>query len=147
MSMRRLRSEDWEEESGQTTVLILGMVAILLMLAAVIIGATSVNVQARQLLSEADAAASAAAVSAQPVPGAPQLSQTQIRAAAEQYLEDAQAEQRHLNVEVAEVWASPGGETISVQLRAQAELPGLRWVLPARVEISAESRARITLTR
>lgn len=145
--MRVVKRADWGQESGQTTVLVLGMVAILLMLAAVIISATSVNVQARQLLSEADAAASAAAVSAQPVPGAPQLSQSQIRAAAEQYLEDAQADQRHLNVEVAEVWASEGGETLSVRLRAHAELPALRWVLPAQVEITAESHARITLTR
>lgn len=147
MSMLGLRRQDWEEESGQTTLLILGMVTILLMLAAVVISATSVNVQARQLLSEADAAVSAAAASAPPVPGAPQLTEGQVRSAAEQYLSDSGAFDRHAGVEVIDAWMSSGGETISVQLGAQAELPGLRWALPARVEITAESHARITLSR
>ena len=147
MSMLGRCRRDWDEESGQTTVLILGLVTILLMLAAVIIGATSVNVQARQLLSEADAAASAAAASAQPAPGTPQLTQNQIRTAAEEYLADSGAHQRHAQVEVIDAWVSSGGETISVQLSAQAELPGLRWALPASVEITAESHARITISR
>lgn len=145
--MLRRKRQVRETEDGQTTVLILGMVAILLMLAAVIIGATTVNVQARQLLSEADAAASAAAVSAQPVAGAPQLTQDQIRAAAEDYLTDAGAHTRHTGLEVVDTWVSPGGETISVELGARAELPGIRWVLPASVEITAESHARIAISR
>ncbi len=135
------------QESGQTTVLILGMVSIVLMLAAVIIGASVVNVESRQLLSEADAAASAAALAAQPAPGAAQLTEQQIIAAAQDYLTEAEAHHRHPGLEVTGASISPAGETITVELRADAELPVLRWVLPATVEVTAESHARISVNR
>ncbi|TLP75487.1 hypothetical protein [Nesterenkonia sphaerica] len=135
------------DESGQTTVLILGMMTILLMFAAVILGATVVNGEARKLLSEADGAASAAAIAAQPAPGVPQISDQQIRAAAEQHFEQAGSHQRHVGLAVIEAGTSPGGETIHLRLRSEAQLPGLRWVLPAGVEVTAESHARVAINR
>ncbi|TLP96037.1 hypothetical protein FEF26_09615 [Nesterenkonia salmonea] len=142
-----MKRHDPTDDSGQTTVLILGMVSILLMFTAVILGATVVNADARQLLSEADGAASAAAHSAQPAPGTPQITEQQIRSAAEQHLADAGAHERHTGLTVVGAGTSPGGETVYLQLRAEAELPGLRWVLPASVEITAESHARIAISR
>lgn len=140
-----------DEESGQTTVLILGVVTIVLMLSAVILGATSVNMAARQLLSEADGAASAAAYSAQS--GAthatrlPHASTDQAAAAAEAHLRETQAHQRHTNLRVAGAWVSDSGETVHVELAATTELPVLGWVLPAQVEVRADSHARITINR
>ncbi|RJN33045.1 hypothetical protein [Nesterenkonia natronophila] len=135
------------DEAGQTTVLILGMMSTLLMFAAVILGATMVNGEARQLLSEADGAVSAAAVAAQPVPGAPQITEQQVRTAAEQHLAGAGAHERHAGLAVIDAGTSPGGQTIYLHLRAEAQLPGLRWVLPSGVEVTAESHARIAINR
>lgn len=139
------------DESGQTTVLILGMVTIVLMLSAVILGVTTVNMAARQLLAEADGAASAAAHAAQSggagSSGLPGASSGQVAAAAEDHLRDTQAHQRHRNLAVTSAWVSPTGETVHVELSASAELPVLGWVLPASVEVSADSHARLTLNR
>ncbi|NDK33019.1 hypothetical protein [Nesterenkonia haasae] len=147
MTLDRMTAHDPKDDSGQTTVLILGMASILLMFAAAILGATVVNADTRQLLSEADGAASAAAYSAQPAPGTPHISEHEIRSAAEQHLADAGAHERHTGLTVIDAGTSPGGETIYLQLRAESELPGLRWVLPASVEITAESHARIAINR
>ncbi|WP_150463073.1 hypothetical protein [Nesterenkonia ebinurensis] len=147
MSRRGRTQQALAEESGQTTVLILGLVSIVLMLAAVIISASIVNVESRKLLSEADAAASSAALAAQPAPGTPQLTEQQIVAAAQDYLSEAEAHHRHHDLAVTGASISGGGDTITVELRAEAELPVLRWVLPATVEVTAESHARITVNR
>lgn len=144
-------SQRCTEESGQTTVLILGVVTIVLMLSAVILGATTVTMTARQLLAEADGAASAAAHAAQSggagPSGLPSASPGQIAAAAEDHLQQTQAHQRHRNLAVTSAWVSPTGETVHVELAATAELPVLGWVLPAGVEVSADSHARLTLNR
>lgn len=147
MRRRILSAHNSHDETGQTTVLILGMVSVVLVFAAVILGATTVNAQARHLLSEADGAASAAALAAQPAPGTPQITEQQIRSAAEQHLAESGAHQRHRGLHVVDTGTSPGGETIYLQLSAQAELPGLRWVLPATIEVTAESHARIAINR
>jgi hypothetical protein len=147
MSPNKATTHSFGDESGQTTVLILGMMSALLMFAAVILGATVVNGEARQLLSEADGAASAAAVAAQPAPGVPQITEQQIRTAFEQHLVEAGAHERHAGLAVIDAGSSPGGQTIYLQLRAEAQLPGLRWVLPSGVEVTAESHARIAINR
>ena len=58
------------EDSGQTTVLVVGLSAVCLLLATVILAATAVNIEARRLLSVADGAAAAAAAGAAPPAGA-----------------------------------------------------------------------------
>lgn len=145
--MRRCRTDD----SGQTTVLILGVVTVVLMLCAVILGATSVNLAARQLLAEADGAASAAAHAAQTsgsgASGLPAAGPSQVAEAAEAHLQDSDAYDRHQNLAVTGSWVSSTGETVHVELSAVAELPALGWVLPEGVEVTAESHARITLNR
>lgn len=139
------------DESGQTTVLILGVVTVVLMLSAVILGATTVNLAARQLLAEADGAASAAAHAAQSgvagPSGLPTASPEQVAAAAEAHLSETEAHQRHNNLTVTRAWVSATGETVHVELAATAELPVLGWVLPADVEVGADSHARLTLNR
>lgn len=139
------------DESGQTTVLILGMVTIVLMLSAVILGATTVNVAARQLLAEADGAASAAAHTVQTSTAGsgslPQASSAEVAAAAEQHLSLTDAHQRHDNLAVTGAWVSDSGQTVHVELAATAELPVLGWVLPAHVDVGADSHARVRLNR
>lgn len=139
------------DESGQTSVLILGVLTMVLMLSAVILGATTVNMTARQLLADADGAASAAAHTVQSSPtgvtGLPTGSSAQVAAAAEAHLADTGAAQRHQNLTVTGAWISPTGDTLHVELAATAELPVLGWVLPAQVDVSAESHTRVTLIR
>ena len=140
-----------DHESGHTTVLILGAITIVLMLSAVILGATAVNMTARQLLADADGAASAVAHSAQSngagPSGLPGVSSAEVAAAAESHLSHTGAHQRHHNLTVAGAWASSTGETVHVELAATAELPVLGWILPAHVEVTADSHARVTLHR
>ncbi|WP_300343966.1 hypothetical protein [Nesterenkonia sp.] len=135
------------DESGQTTVLILGVVAVVLMLTAAIISATSVNLAARQLLAEADAAASAAVYAAQTGGTVPRASSAEVLEAAEEHLLRSGAHQRHTELQVSRAWTSDSGQTVHVELTATAELPVLRWVLPAQVEVTADSHARVTVHR
>lgn len=136
------------EERGQTTVLILGVFTVVLMLTAVILGVTVVNAEARKLLATADGAAAAAASAAQTSgQAAPQVSEEQVRHAAEAHLEAAGVDLQHPGVQVTDAWTSDGGETVHVRLGASVELPVLRWVLPAEVPITVDSHARITLDR
>ncbi|GAA1805490.1 hypothetical protein [Nesterenkonia flava] len=145
---RRLFAQD----TGQTTVLTLGVLTLALMLIAVIGGATAVNLEARKLLAAADGAASAAVVEAQ-ISGAgnrhpvPRLQEAQIRAAAEQYLLQTGADRRFDELRVSRAWTSDGAQTAHLELTAEVPLPVIRWVLPASVRVSAESHARVSLNR
>lgn len=141
----------FDDESGQTTVLILGVLVIVLMLSAVIIGATTVNLAARQVLAEADGAASAAAHTAQSggvgPSGLPRAGSGQVAEAVEEHLQNSNAYSRHDNLTVSRAWASPTGQTVHVELAATTELPVLSWVLPAHVEVTGASHARVTVHR
>ena len=140
-----------DDESGQTTVLILGVLAIVLMLSAVIVGATTVNLAARQVLAEADGAASAAAHAAQSggvgPSGLPRADSGRVAEAVADHLQNSDAHSRHGNLAVIRAWASPTGQTVHVELGATAELPVLSWVLPAEVEVTGASHARVTVHR
>ncbi|GAA4830154.1 hypothetical protein [Garicola koreensis] len=144
-------TEDRDDESGQTSVLILGVLAVVLMLSAVILGATTVNLSARKLVAEADGAASAAAHTAQSSgigpSGLPQAQSAQVTEAVEDHLQTSQAHSRHDNLTVSRAWASPTGQTVHVELAATAQLPVLSWVLPAEVEVTGASHARVTVHR
>lgn len=136
-----------DPESGQASILIIGMALVMLMLVAVIIAVTSVNIQARQLLSDADGAASAAAVSAQTTGAGPHLGQAQAARAAQEHLAAAGAHSRHHDLRVASARTEDDGQTVHITLEAHAQLPILRWTLPVQVPITAESHARITVRR
>ncbi|WP_022872365.1 pilus assembly protein TadG-related protein [Nesterenkonia alba] len=146
---QRCSTAGFSDETGKITILTVGMVTMLLMLSAVVIGAATVTVETRQVLSAADGAASAAAEAAHTTrgPHPPVFSSQQARAAAEDYLQASGATTRHSNLQVRRTWTSDGGETIHVELGAVVELPVLRWVLPAEVPVSAESHARLTVER
>ncbi|WP_210410221.1 pilus assembly protein TadG-related protein [Nesterenkonia sp. NBAIMH1] len=74
-------------DEGQISILTLGFFALLLMVCAVVLGATAVNLQARHLLAAADGAVSAAVEQHAVAPGsAPSLSSQQIRSSAEEHL-------------------------------------------------------------
>ncbi|GGE61345.1 pilus assembly protein TadG-related protein [Nesterenkonia cremea] len=140
-------SELQREDRGQSSVVILGMLVILLLTAAVVAGATAVNLEARKLLSAADGASSAAAQSASAAGASPSLSENQVRAAAQDYLSDSGAYQRFTAVEITQASTADGGATAQVELAAAVELPILSWVLPAQVTVTAESHARVSLNR
>lgn len=136
-----------EDESGQISVLVLGMVLIVLMLTAVIFGATQVNLEARKLFSTADGAATAAAASVEPGHSIQVPAEAQLRAAVEDHLSVTGAHQNHYRLEIVRTWASDDGETVHVELAAAAELPVLRWIMPAEVPVVADSHARVTINR
>lgn len=136
-----------QEERGQSSVLILGMLVILLLASTVVAGATAVNLEARKLLSAADGASSAAAQSATASGASPSLSERQVRAAAQDYLSSSGAHQRFTAVEITQASTADGGSTAEVELAAAVELPLVSWVLPAHVTVTAESHARVSLNR
>lgn len=135
------------EESGQSSVLILGLLVILLLLVGVVTSATAVNLEARKLLSAADGAASAAAQSASATGVSPSLSESQVLAAAQEYLRESAAGQRFSGVEITHASVADGGSTARVELAAAVELPMVSWVVPAEMTVTAESHARVSLNR
>jgi len=136
-------------ELGQSTVLILGLLLVLLLLVGVMAGATAVNLEARKLLSSADGAATAAAQAAEQGVGtpAPRVSSAQVRAQAEEYLSVSGAHTRFDGLAVSRAWVSDAGETAHVELAAVVDIPMVSLVLPAQVSISVESHARVSLNR
>ena len=143
--LERLRHED----SGQSSVLILGMLLVVLLLVTVMTGATAVNLEARKLLSAADGAASAAAQAAEQSVSAPtpSVNSDQVRAQAQNYLTVSGAHDRFADLEVSRTWVTDAGETAHVELAAVVDLPMVSMILPARVPISVESHARVSLNR
>lgn len=139
----------WTEDTGQSSVLILGMLLVVLLLVAVMAGATAVNLEARKLLSAADGAASAAAQAAeQGVSGpTPRVSGDQVRAQAQNYLAVSGAHTRFNDLTVSRTWVTDAGETAHVELAAVVDLPMVSAILPAQVSISVESHARVSLNR
>lgn len=141
--LRRLH----REEAGQSSVLILGLLVVLLLLIGAVSSATAVNLEARRLLSAADGAASAAAQSATASGPEPAVSESQVRAAAQDHLRISGAAERFSGLEVVHASTADGGSTARVGLAASVELPMLSWLLPAEVTVTAESHARVSLNR
>lgn len=141
------------EDSGQTTVLVVGLSAVCLLLATVILAATAVNIEARRLLSVADGAAAAAAdsftlaVGDEATASAPVLTQDRAAATVTQYLESASAASRFDALAVQSVSVGDGGQTVDVVLTATAHPPVVNVVVPAGVTVVATSSSRTALTR
>lgn len=140
------------DESGQSMILIIGMVAIALLVISVVLAATSVNAQARKLLSVADGAVAAAADNFElRADGANDatlhLNPAQVRAAASKYITDVGASSQFGNLHI--ISASVQGDTLTAHLKLGAVVhpPIIGWIVPSGVAISVEAKARTLLTR
>ena len=140
-------------EEGQTTVLVIGLSVVCLLLATVILAVTTVNLEARRLLSVADGATLAAAdsftvdVDAPDGAQVPLLARQQAAAAVDGYLAAADAHSRFEGLEVESVQGSDGGRTVRVALTATARPPVVNWIVPAGVPVEVASSSRTSLER
>ena len=154
--LRRLR----EGEEGQTLLLGIGLISVVLALLLTVAAATEVYLDVKRLTSAADSAAAAAAdgvgsggyyvgtVSTSgsdtgPVPGA--LSDEAVREAAVQDVSTQEVLMQLEDVRVVESYAS-GGDTAVVTLTARSRPSFLPWgIIPSEgFEITATSTARVT---
>jgi len=141
------------EETGQSMILIIGYVVIVLLAVSATLGATLVNTEARKLLSVADSAATAAADSFEVEDVGTsgtlriRLSDSAVAAAAAKYVNDVGAPRRFEGFSVTRAGASGDGTTATIALRAVVRPPIVGWFVPAGIPISVESSARTGLTR
>lgn len=140
-------------EDGQSMILIIGYVVIVLLAVSATLAATLVNTQARKLLSVADSAVTAAADSFE-VANAVGSDSVQIRlsdegvaAAASKYVGDVRAANRFDGFWLESARASGDGTTAVVRLGAVVHPPIVGWFVPQGIPISVESSARTGLTR
>lgn len=150
--MGKRKIERVHDESGQSMILIIGMVAIALLAISVVLAATAVNAQARKLLSVADGAVAAAADNFElRVDGARDatlhLNPAQVRAAAAKYITDVGAGSQFGNLHI--ISASVQGDSLTAHLKLGAVVhpPIIGWMVPSGIAISVEAKARTLLTR
>lgn len=150
--MDKQKIERAHDESGQSMILIIGMIAIALLVISVVLAATAVNAQARKLLSVADGAVAAAAdnfdLRADGAHDATlELNPAQVRAAASKYLADVGASSQFGNLHI--ISASVQGDSVTAHLKLGAVVhpPIIGWIVPSGVSISVEAKARTLLTR
>lgn len=140
-------------EDGQSMILIIGYVLIVLLAVSVTLAATLVNTQARKLLSVADSAVTAAADSFEVEDSGGDgalslhLSDAGVAAAASKYVADVGAAGRFDGFAIARAGSSGDGTTAVVRLRAVVRPPIVGWFVPEGIPISVESSARTGLTR
>ncbi len=141
-------------EDGQLIVLMIGYITVAMLVATVVMAATSVYLEHKKLLSLADAAAVAAADSfslgqldsTASTPTAV-LSPGRVRGAALAYLEGSGAFGRVSGLSLAPATGSPDGATAVVVLSAAVRPPVLNFLVPAGIRIEAASTARARLSR
>lgn len=140
-------------EAGQSMILIIGYVVIVLLAVSATLAATLVNTQARQLLSVADSAVTAAADSFEVQSSGDtdsiqiHLSDEGVAAATTKYVADVGAASRFDGFSVASAGASRDGTTAVVRLSAVVRPPIIGWFVPRGIPINVESSARTGLTR
>ncbi|AXJ11978.1 hypothetical protein CFN17_18790 [Arthrobacter sp. PM3] len=135
-------------------VLSIGFVVIALLLATVVMAASSVYLEHKKLLSLADGASVAAADSftlgqLDTAGGTPSavLSGARVRSAVGDYLGRNGAFSRFSGLAVAPATGSPDGATAVVALSATAHPPVVNFLVPDGIRIEATSTARSRLTR
>lgn len=139
-------------EAGQSMVLIIGMIAIALLAISVVFAATSVNIQARKLLSVADGAVAAAADnfeltgSGKDVPTL-HLEPTEVRHATEKYLADINATSGFTDLHVIGAGVESDSVTAHVRLGAVVHPPIIGWIVPNGISIHVDAYARTLLSR
>lgn len=153
---QRLRAHfKQESESGQISVLLIGMASIALLLGLGVVGATSVQLSRIHLLDAADAAALAAADAVDEEAlydvglgdGVP-LTTEGVTGAAQEHLARQPMPDRLLGWEIAEGTGTTDARTAVIRLRGEAEIPlisGILRQLGGSVSITVESRARSEL--
>lgn len=140
-------------EDGQSMILIIGYVLIVLLAVSATLAATLVNTQACKLLSVADSAVTAAADSFEVEENGEdgvlnlRLSDAGVAAAASKYVADVGAAERFDGFAIARASPSGDGATAVVRLRAVVRPPIVGWFVPEGIPISVESSARTGLTR
>jgi uncharacterized membrane protein len=125
------------DDSGQVLLLIIAYTAIALALVTVVIGASAVHLERKQLLAVADAAALDAADALETAelygrgaePGSVPLSSRSVRASVQDYVTSVGAPATFSDFAVAASTGSPDGHTAEVTLVARARLPIVSAVL------------------
>ncbi|MDN6331713.1 MAG: hypothetical protein L0J58_04090 [Micrococcaceae bacterium] len=141
------------EETGQSMILIIGYVLIVLLAVSATLAATLVNTQARKLLSVADSAVTAAADSFEVEENGEdgaldlRLSDEGVAAAAAKYVGDVGAAARVAGFALARARSRGDATTAVVRLSAVVRPPIIGWFVPEGIPISVESSARTGLTR
>jgi len=141
-------------QDGQVLVLIIGFIVTALLVATVVIAASSVYLEHKKLLSLADGASVAAADSftlgqLSNVGGAPSavLSGARVRNAVVDYLGRNGAFGRFSDLFVAPSTGSPDGATAVVVISASVHPPVVNFLVPDGIRIEARSTARSRLSR
>jgi hypothetical protein len=141
------------QEEGQITVLIVGFVLLALILASMVMAASTVYLEHKKLLSLADGAALAAAdsytvgdIGGGSIPST-SLVDGRVLAATESYLEASNATSRHEHLTVAGGTGSGPGGTAVVILTAVVHPPVVSFLLPDGILIQAKATARSRLTQ
>lgn len=144
-----------DPESGQISILLIGMLSITLVLVLGVVGATSVQLSRIHLLDAADAAALAAADTVDEDSiyghglgeGVP-LTSEGVTAAAAEHLARQPVPDRLLGWQVAPGTGTPDARTAVVRLQGEAKIPVVSGILSSfggSVTITVESRARSEL--
>ena len=135
-------------------VLVVGFVLLALLLATVVIAASSVYIEHKKLLSLADGASVAAADSftlgqLETGGGSPTATLTgaRVRSAAVEFLGRSGASTRFSSLAVGPGTGSPDGSTAVVVLSAAVHPPVVNFLVPDGIRIEASSTARSQLTR
>ena len=141
-------------EAGQLTVMIVGFVLLALLLATVVVAASSIYIEHKKLLSLADGASVAAADSftlgqLETGGGSPTavLTGARVRSAAVEFLDRSSASTRFSGLAVGPGTGSPDGSTAVVVLSAAVHPPVVNFLVPDGIRIEASSTARSRLTR
>jgi hypothetical protein len=141
-------------EDGQVLLLTIGLAALCLLVATVVMAASAVYIEHKKLLSLADSAALAAAdtfslgdvedASGVPLPA---LDDAGVRRAAQRYLSETGAAERFSALRLGPGTGSPERRTAHVSLSAVVHPPVLNFLVPAGIPISAAGDARSQLSR
>jgi hypothetical protein len=141
-------------DDGQVLVLLIGFVLLSLLILTVVMGASTVYVERKKLLSVADGAALAAAdtfalADVESDSGAPvsSLNDEAVRGSVQRYLTETGAHGRFERLTVGGGTGSPEQRTAHVVLSAVVRPPVINFLIPAGVPVTVSSDARTELRR
>jgi len=150
--VNRLRVRAGDPESGQIMILTLGLAMVVLGLIFVVVSVTSVQIERKQLLALADAAALDAAGQIDEAAyftrgdGEVRLTDATVRSAVEGYLTENAAALGLERARAASPTGSPDGRSAQVTLTTVAEIPLVPWFMESmgggiRLQVSTLARA------
>lgn len=150
--MNRLRERAGDPESGQIMILTLGLAMVVLGLIFVVVSVTSVQIERKQLLAMADAAALDAASAIDEATyftrgdGEVRLTDATVRSAVDGYLAEHAAALGLERAHAAQPTGSPDGRSAQVTLTTVAEIPLVPWFMESmgggiRLQVSTVARA------